>query len=291
MSDARLIDLDGSLAGLDGVNVDARAWEEAVRFGCGMGVWRRFADFLDAALAPEQALTFFGSGDFHHVSHLLLRQLPATQPVDVVVLDNHPDNMRFPFGIHCGSWVAHAARLPQVRHIHVLGITSADIAAGSAWENHLWPLLRNKVSYWSTGVDVTWSQWLWMGHAVRSFADLDGLLDAFGRHQSAQQTPVYLSIDKDVLAPEVVHTNWDQGRMTLAQLDRLIDALPPRLAGADVTGEVSSYVYRSRWKRWMSARDEQVPVPASQLAAWQAAQNELNRHLMTRLMPRLGSGA
>jgi hypothetical protein len=129
-----------------------------------------------------------------------------------------------------------------------------------------------------------------MGHAVRSFADLDGLLDAFGRHQSAQQTPVYLSIDKDVLAPEVVHTNWDQGRMTLAQLDRLIDALPPRLAGADVTGEVSSYVYRSRWKRWMSARDEQVPVPASQLAAWQAAQNELNRHLMTRLMPRLGSG-
>lgn len=102
---------------------------------------------------------FMGSGDFHHVTliplHRLCRRLPPAS-LDVVVFDNHPDNMRYPFGIHCGSWVSHAALLPSVRRVHVIGITSGDIGLAHAWENRLTPFLRRKLTYWSVGTDAAW---------------------------------------------------------------------------------------------------------------------------------------
>ena len=131
MSPPLLLDLDGSLLGLDqGTVVPLRAWQEAIRFGCGRRIWREFGHSLRAALPAKYGTVLCGSGDFHHVSHLLLSFQSPPRPIDVVVLDNHPDNMRFPFGIHCGSWVRHAAELPQVRRIHVVGITSPDVGLG-----------------------------------------------------------------------------------------------------------------------------------------------------------------
>ena len=62
-----------------------------------------------------------GSGDFHHVSYLLIERLRRLgRQIQVVVFDNHPDNMRYPFGIHCGSWVWHVSRLPFVERVHVV---------------------------------------------------------------------------------------------------------------------------------------------------------------------------
>ena len=89
-----------------------------------------------------------GSGDFHHVSAILLERLAIATPIDVVVLDNHPDNMRFPFGIHCGSWVRRVAALPQVRHVHVVGISSGDLRLVNAWAHYWAPLLAGKLTYW-----------------------------------------------------------------------------------------------------------------------------------------------
>ncbi len=56
--------------------------------------------------------------------------------------------------------------------------------------------------------------------------------------------PTYLSIDKDVFAPEVARTNWDQGRFRLAHASAVIDSLRGGLVGSDITGEVSHYRYR-----------------------------------------------
>lgn len=95
--------------------------------------------------------------------------------------------------------------------------------------------------------------------------------------------PVYLSIDKDVLHPDDAHTNWDQGVLRAGQLCAAIRMLAPRLVGMDVNGEVSSYVYRSRWKRWLSAVDEQPAIPAEQVQRWQAEQAALNRRLLAAL--------
>ncbi|MBQ4417912.1 MAG: hypothetical protein II868_09505, partial [Butyrivibrio sp.] len=50
--------------------------------------------------------------------------------------------------------------------------------------------------------------------------------------------PVFLSIDKDVLATDEVCTNWDQGEMSLQMLLALVSAICEnrRVIGADVCG-------------------------------------------------------
>jgi len=123
-----VLDFDGSVAPLDGTETIAlRDHEENLRFACRL---RALRDLPQTGDAP---LVFLGSGDFHHVTYALLARLRRS--VEVVVVDNHPDNMRYPFGIHCGSWVSHVAKLPFVARVHVLGITSSDVEGAHVIEN------------------------------------------------------------------------------------------------------------------------------------------------------------
>ncbi|MGJ7505622.1 hypothetical protein ACSFBF_35110 [Variovorax sp. ZT5P49] len=266
--------------------------QEALRFGCGLRHMRALARQLDIWLpAPARhGPVFMGSGDFHHLTWpLVARCIRALglrrSQLRVVVLDNHPDNMRFPFGVHCGSWVRHVAQLPEVAHVLVAGITSSDIGWRHSWENQLSPLRAGKLSYWSVGVDTGWARWLGVASAFRNFSSTQALADALAEHLHRECRPTYLSIDKDVFAPDVVHTNWDQGLLLEAQSTQVIDALRGQLVGSDITGEVSSYRYQSAWKRWLSAGDGQdTDIGQEQLTRWQTQQHALNQ----RLLPRLG---
>ncbi|HZX29958.1 MAG TPA: arginase family protein [Rhodocyclaceae bacterium] len=281
MATPLVLDLDGSLAGLhEAQRLPLAEWQESVRFGCGLGVWRAFEAAVAARMPADYGTVFLGSGDFHHLSHFLLKRLPHPGPFDVVVFDNHPDNMRFPFGIHCGSWVRHAAALPGIRTIHVVGICSGDVGLAHAWENHLLPLYRGRVRYWTIGVDTGWARAVGLGKSVRRFDTGDALIDAFTAHQGREDIPVYLSIDKDVLSPDVARTNWDQGELNLEQVGQVIESLAGRLVGSDITGEISIHRYRTAWKRWLSALDDQPAVPEDTLAAWQAQQMAANRRLL-----------
>ena len=160
-----VLDVDGSVGTLPGeLRLPLQDWQEQVRFGCGL---RRFAQFraaLDAQLPAAHGTALMGSGDFHHLSWPLIERcitdqaLSAGRPLRVVVLDNHPDNMRFPWGVHCGSWVRRVALHPAVSHVHVAGITSGDIGRAHAWENYLTPLRAGRLSYWSAGVDTGWAR-------------------------------------------------------------------------------------------------------------------------------------
>ena len=284
-----VLDFDGSVGALPGeLRLGLAHWQEAIRFGCTRHQLGRLGAELDPLLPTpgSHGAVFTGSGDFHHLSAWLiercLRHASPKQALRVVVLDNHPDNMRYPFGVHCGSWVRQVAALPGVAQVHVVGITSADIALGHAWENHLGPLRAGKLVYWSIGVDAGWARWLGLGQAFRSFDDADALVDAVCAMLRADVQPGYLSIDKDVLSPAVVRTNWDQGVLTEAHLLRVIDALQGQFVGSDVTGDVSAYRYRSAWKRWLSRADAQDTgaIDGARLAAWQAGQHALNLRLL-----------
>ena len=282
-----VLDIDHSVGPLpERLVLPLEHWQEALRFGCSLSVMRRFSSVLDELLPAQHGTVFMGSGDFHHLSWpLIARQQPAV-PMQVVVLDNHPDNMRFPFGVHCGSWVRKVALLPQVSHVHVLGITSHDIGGGHAWENYLTPLLRGKLTYWSMGVNTGWSRRLGLTRAFRDFATPEALVDAFVQLQRTQNTPSYLSIDKDVFSPETAHTNWDQGRLLASHAVALIDSLRSRLIGSDINGEVSHYRYASWWKRRLSALDEQPEIDPAELAGWQAQQHALNLQLLAAISKR-----
>ena len=283
-ANALILDLDGSLLPLPAsTRLDLTDWQEEIRFGCRLNSLQRLGTAIAPALAQSPEVVFMGSGDYHHLTCLLLeRYRRASRPIQLVVFDNHPDNMRYPFGIHCGSWVWHASRLPFVKQVHVLGITSGDVEAAHAWENHLRNLHAGRVRYWCIGRNLGWMRRLGIRHSL-SFPDAAALLAAFCEHLAGNDDPIHCSIDKDVLSPEDAHTNWDQGVLRLDELLSALQRMRGRIVGADVVGEVSTYRYRSRFKRLLSGLDAQPGIPQEMLAQWQAQHQAINLRLLEAL--------
>ena len=54
--------------------------------------------------------------------------------------------------------------------------------------------------------------------------------------------PVYISIDKDVLNPASAATNWDQGSLSLQELEKLLAVIlqKEQVVGIDICGECST---------------------------------------------------
>ena len=131
----RILDLDGSLAPQADLFamaptewIAAEGWGPRIRLACPFGQFDRFSGSLgDALSADDPYVTFYGSGDFHHVTLALLRRI--REPFNLLVLDKHPDWMRgIPF-LHCGTWLRHALRLPHLRRVfHCGGETDFDNA-------------------------------------------------------------------------------------------------------------------------------------------------------------------
>lgn len=278
-----VLDFDRSVHGLgpDEVRLDLEDWQEALRFSCSWADFERFE--AKHPLPPDHGCLFAGSGDYHHLSLLPLKRLAASKsPLEVVVCDNHPDNMRYPFGLHCGSWVRWASALPGVSHIHVLGISSSDVNWSHAWENNLRPLMSGRLTYWCIGREAAWLRLLGRPEGCRSFAAADDLMEAFLKTAEGLSR-VYLSIDKDVFSPETVRTNWDQGCWEKRHLGELINALAGRLAGADVTGEVSAHNYRGLFKKVLTRLDRLEKPEPSRIKEWQAGHLELNLEILSML--------
>ncbi|MDR1084046.1 MAG: hypothetical protein LBP22_04105 [Deltaproteobacteria bacterium] len=278
-----ILDFDGSVRKLsdDETRIDLKSRQEEIRFGCSWSAFKRFEQ--ESPLPPDPGCLFLGSGDYHHLSLMPIKKLAASQgPLEVVVCDNHPDNMRYPFGVHCGSWVSRATALPGVGHVHVIGITSSDVAWPHAWENYWLPLISGRLTYWCVGQKAAWLNLLRRGQSCRSFETADELMDSFCV-EAGRFRRVYLSIDKDVFGPETVKTNWDQGVWDKRHLEALIMALSGRLAGADVTGEVSAYEYRGWFKRFLIRLDGlEMPDPRK-LEIWQAEQRKINLEILALL--------
>jgi arginase family enzyme len=284
MSRALILDFDSSVKPLSGTDVVALAdWQEAIRFGCRKHVLADLGRRIAPALETNPRVVFMGSGDFHHVSYLLIQRMRTLGAIQVVVFDNHPDNMRYPFGIHCGSWVWHVSRLPFVARVAVVGIASSDVAARRLWENHLAPLYSGKVVYFCVQRSVTALRRIGVRRA-RSFPSTAAMLSGLTSALADWSEPIYLSIDKDVLAPGVVQTNWDQGVMRLDDLTSAIQSLRDRVVGADVVGDVSVYRYRGWFKRLLHGLERQPEISTRSLDQWQERHRAVNLELMSLLL-------
>ena len=278
-----ILDFDGSVLPVSAheTRLPFSSLQEKIRFACSGSALQRLGNDLEQLLPSRKACIFMGSGDFHHVSLPLIKLAARTTqvPWDLIILDNHPDNMRFPFGVHCGSWVSRATALTAIRHTHVLGITSTDIGGTHAWENRLLPLLRGRLTYWSVNRPAVWFKTLGLADRHRNFPDADALLDAF-LPLLAASPGVYLSIDKDVLSPEDARTNWDQGVFKKRHLRAVVEACRSKLAGTDVTGEISLYAYKNPFKRLLSRLDGQHNPEPGQTDSWQRGHQNLNREIL-----------
>lgn len=263
--------------------LDLQQWQEDIRFGCSWKKFNHLSEQLEKTLPCVDNLgcVLMGSGDYHHITQILLSRIK--KPIHLIVCDNHPDNMRYPFGIHCGSWVYWASRLPQVVRIDVIGICSSDISLKHAWENHWSPLYKGKLHYWTIHQNPSWMNWIGAEKNKHVFHSADELMTNFLQTLVTFDIPKYLSVDKDVLAQTEVQTNWDQGEFLYLHLQQLIQSCQSRLIGADITGDVSAYQYRSKFKRFLSESDGQNEQEEDQIKLWQIDQIKMNQKLVDQL--------
>ena len=278
-----IFDFDASVLPLSDneIRLPLQNRQEDIRFGCSLNIFNQFEKSLP--LLPENGSYFFGSGDYHHLSLIPLRKLNAKgEEFELIICDNHPDNMLYPFGIHCGSWVYHASRLKSIKHIHVIGITSNDIGFSHVWENCLPPFLSKKLTYWSIGTNAKWLKIFNRGTHGKCFDTADELIEAFTKRASNKIDKIYLSIDKDVFSKEVVKTNWDQGVFEKHHLWRLLEVYADRLVGLDITGEVSIYKFKSLFKHFLSSLDQSEIIDHQQLQKWQTEQRGFNLEILEK---------
>lgn len=241
---------------------DLRGWGPRIRLGCRFGQFARFAQAVNNCLddedSPGPAMTLVGSGDFHHVSLALLQRL--RQPFNLVVIDNHPDWMRgLPF-MHCGTWVHHAARLPNLRWIfHVGG--DVDFDNGYRWLAP-WRLLRQgKINVFPSVRQYSRGNWRRVPHqALRAApADpmsplrLESLLQPFA--EELRHWPLYVSLDKDAMSARDATVNWDSGHLNLEEVKQILEVFTRladyRMAGMDIVGDWSEVNCQGLFRKFL----------------------------------------
>ncbi|TCS04314.1 arginase family protein [Caulobacter sp. BK020] len=244
------LDAQHALRGRGGLTVEARDLGPALRLWSRApalaALSARLRDQAASAAGPD--LVFAGSGDFHHVTPLLIERAVAAcgaRAVTVVHFDNHPDWVRFENGLHCGSWVGHAARTPGVAKVITVGVCSSDIDRPETKRADLSLVSEGRVELYPYRAldggpilrvgDRNWPSMTAMGQ--------EGFINLLASR--IETDAVYITIDKDVLRPDDAITNWDQGQLSLAALERLVRAVAERarVIGADVVGDWSQPRY------------------------------------------------
>jgi len=286
-----VLDLDGSVQAISSARkLPLQNWQEALRFGCSWKTFNNFSLELDRYEVGPGNIAFLGSGDFHHITLSLLKRFGFEKNLHLVVFDNHPDNMLYPFGIHCGSWVYHAAKLPFVKRVTVIGITSSDLSGFHLLENHLGPLWSGKLRYICLKKFSRLSRRLLCSRSL----DKDKLV-SLSEPELADalriEGPVYLSIDKDAVSKQELYTNWDQGVLSCSDLLSLVSKLKTDLVGADITGDLSRYRYGSLTKRLLAKLDGQQSESAEVAALAMEQHRALNQALLELLASSVGRSA
>jgi len=177
-----------------------------------------FPEVRAIAPSPPQ-LSFLGSGNFHFLSFFLLEKV--AQPFVLLLLDHHSDAQESAFGLlSCGGWLCRAVELPMLMEARLWGPDPNQS-----------PGLPEKCRI-STGepAEALWS----------------------GPH------PFYLSLDKDLLASEVLPLGWEQGETSEEELWELL-AKKRRLLAADVCGEPPDSPFNFHpGKQWALQQSERL---------------------------------
>jgi hypothetical protein len=262
----QVLDLDGSITQQAWLMTEYRPevlalrdWGPYLRLGCRFGRFRTFERRLAALTAATGSrLTFVGSGDFHHVSLALVRQLRT--PFNLLVLDNHPDWMRgIPF-LHCGTWLYHAATLPHVRTIFHVG---GEVDFDNRWQWLApWSLLHSgKIKVLPALRSFRRGSWRHIDNEpVRGLADKS--VDAARRRHLLEphaaelaRWPLYVSLDKDVMQANDATVNWDSGHLRFLEVQAILSAFLSaaggQVAGMDVVGDWSPVLVRGALRHFL----------------------------------------
>jgi len=218
----------------------------------------------------KNAITLIGSGDFHHVSSLLIEQFQ--EPIGVIIFDHHPDWNMLPPRFGCGSWVTNILRKDNVKKIILLGVSSGDISSFWVQSGNLNFLKGNRVEIYpyQHGPTVTFLKNVPDNVSIRIERGIfhnkiywDELKNRNLRYfiprliDRLETKKVYVSIDKDCLNSENSLTNWEEGSFTLDELLVMLKLIKESLdiVGLDITGDYSIPQVNNKFKAICSLLD------------------------------------
>ena len=225
--------------------VDASAAGRSLRFITTKRTVESFRSKFSESFRP---FILSGSGDFHHLTAIFVRQLK--EPFVLLSFDNHPDwDVRPPLW-SCGAWINRALENPLVQQVAVWGCGSFEC-------NFPWRLLGNRSACRS---DRLWvSPWRSEGKNYPSWLHPISSSDwraAFVQFVESIRIPaVYVTVDLDSLRESEAITNWENGRFALSDLVWAITLLRQkvRIVGGDLCGAFSPMRYGS-WFQAVAGR-------------------------------------
>ena len=190
----------------------------------------RNSDSNSAEIAPS--IHFFDNGNYHYMSKLWTDKVQ--EPFSLVVFDHHPDMQPPRFGgiLSCGGWILEVLKSnPFAQNVTIIGVADRlvdEIRTELSQSGEAGFL--DKVTF------ITESKILNVipNRAGEDKSHLSSIL-------SRLSSKIYLSIDKDALAPAFASTNWDQGSLSIETLKDIIADLAAshKIIGIDICGERS----------------------------------------------------
>ena len=246
---------------------------------CRLWANQKTADTIKRALKPEakHSVTFLGSGDFHHMSNVLVGQFD--EPLTLIVFDFHPDWDILPPRLGCGSWVTRTLERSTIRKALLLGVSSDDIASPAIHTGNLQALKNDRLEIYpyahkptrvlfrnvqhNSSIQIRRS---WLVREI-VWTELSGRnLEMFMARvlQRCESRKAYISIDKDCLRSDYAQSNWEEGRLSLDELLRLLKVIKETMdiVGLDITGEYSEPVVAGRIKGLCSRLDHPADYSA-----------------------------
>lgn len=163
-------------------------------------------------------INFIESGNYHYISYLFLERIE--EPFTLVLFDHHTDMQRPIFNelISCGSWVRKS--LDNNKYLKQVIIIGAKKTLAK-------------------GIDKEYKEKV----ICISEEDIKNNKIEGDFFSTNLKYPVYISIDKDVITKNECITDWDQGSLTIDQIEYICNNIKSvrDIVGADVCGEYTTF--------------------------------------------------
>lgn len=252
--------------------------------------------------SAKDSITFLGSGDFHHITSLLLDQFD--EEFGVIVFDLHPDWDMLTFSLGCGSWVNRSLGKKNILKFILMGVSSRDISTFRIQTGNLNALKNDRAEIYPYSHAPTLSflrkvpdnlsinsrrnplftRIYW--NELKNVNLVEFFLHVLRRFPLKK---VYVSIDKDCLKDEYALTNWEEGRMSLKELLLMLKMIKENLdiIGLDIVGDYSRPDVKGPFKKIASYLDHPKDIRANTLSP--AGVTRLNEETNLRILERLNS--
>lgn len=228
----RILDFDGSvikqkklLSDYKPEIIDLRYIGPAARFYFNAKCREEVKERIGAS--NRGAVHFLGSGDFHHISEILINAIDG--PIVLFDFDFHPDWSIIAPRYSCGSWFREVLKNENVSKCLLAGVP------------HLGPISR--FAHFALFRKVYCSdEGKGLGKTILKMANDLSIRKA------------YITIDKDCLDKRYALTNWHEGKFTLEQLTSALKTIKENfeIIGADITGEYSEIEVKGAVKKVIS---------------------------------------